>query len=535
VMTNVAGPPDVVAQILHRRTPAEQILDEFREADRWGILRFVPHGRMDHNRLSAAWIPDFEPADDPSAWHPEDALYAPLYSATGGLLGNMAVDLPPGNRIPSVHERELLEMFVVQAGLALSNAQQRERLAEQVRLGSTVKEVAQAGSQVGLDAILADACEAVQRGFEATQVWIRCYPDEDRANGVAAGHPRPNPSAAGVASLRDDLSAVWPSAEPVVVNISDEKCEALPSSLPQLQQMMTSVGAFHVVVAPLGVALELLGYVVIGFPGSQGPLRAAELDAVAEVARELGRSVHSARLLETEQRLVSELRELDRYKGELITTISHELKTPLTTIIGHAELLGELHEHRSVEAITRNAERLNRLVQNLLDYSRVQDRRAYARVDLDVVEICRAALDLVAHLADTGEVSVDLAVCCEPVTVSGDPQELSLVVDNLVNNAVKYTRPGGTVRVGVECDDSRVRIRVRDSGLGISEADQVHLFSAFHRSSNPEALSIPGTGLGLAISRRIVESHGGRIEVESAIGQGSTFTLSLPRAQPVAP
>ena len=131
------------------------------------------------------------------AWHPEDALYAPLYSATGGLLGNMAVDLPPGNRIPSRHERELLEMFVVQAGLALSNAQQRERLAEQVRLGSTVKEVAQAGSQLGLEAILADACEAVQRGLDATQVWIRCYPDEDRANGVAAGHPRPNPPGAG--------------------------------------------------------------------------------------------------------------------------------------------------------------------------------------------------------------------------------------------------------------------------------------------------------------------------------------------------
>jgi signal transduction histidine kinase len=244
--------------------------------------------------------------------------------------------------------------------------------------------------------------------------------------------------------------------------------------------------------------------------------------------------VHSARLLETEQRLVSELRELDRYKGELITTISHELKTPLTTIIGHAELLGELHEHRSVEAIARNAERLNRLVQNLLDYSRVQDRLASVRVDIDLLEVCSSATDLVAHLADTGGVSVETVTCCETVTVSGDPEELSLVVDNLVNNAVKYTRRGGTVRVEVECEPAWVRIHVRDSGMGISEADQVHLFSAFHRSSNPEALSIPGTGLGLAISRRIVESHGGRIEVESVLGRGSTFTLALPRARPPA-
>jgi signal transduction histidine kinase len=160
----------------------------------------------------------------------------------------------------------------------------------------------------------------------------------------------------------------------------------------------------------------------------------------------------------------------------------------------------------------------------------VQDRRAAVRVDVDVIECCRAAIDLVAHLADTGRVGIELVVCCEQVSVSGDPEDLSLVVDNLVSNAVKYTRPGGTVRIEVACDEGEVRVSVRDSGLGISEADQVHLFSAFHRSSNPEALSIPGTGLGLAISRRIVESHGGRIEVASVVGEGSTFTLALPRA-----
>ena len=278
-----------------------------------------------------------------------------------------------------------------------------------MRLGSTVKEVAQAGSQPGLEAILTEASEAVQRGFDATQVWIRCYPDEDRANGVAAGHPAPAVPGPGMASLRADLSALWPHADPVQLHADGEECTRLPTSLPELRELMDSVGAAQMAVVPVGVALELLGYAVIGFPGSRGPLKPTELDAIAEIARELGRSVHSARLLETEQRLVSELRELDRYKGELITTISHELKTPLTTIIGHAELLGDLHEHRSVEAIARNAARLDRLVQNLLDYSRVQDRLASVRVDIDLVEVCRAAIDLVAHLADTGEVSVELS------------------------------------------------------------------------------------------------------------------------------
>ena len=248
----------------------------------------------------------------------------------------------------------------------------------------------------------------------------------------------------------------------------------------------------------------------------RGPLQPAELDAVAEIARELGRSVHSARLLETEQRLVSELRELDRYKGELITTISHELKTPLTTIIGHAELLGELHEHRSVEAITRNAERLNRLVQNLLDYSRVQDRRASVRVDVDLVEICRAAIDLVAPpRRHRGGDASSWRSAASRSRSAATPRSSRSSWTTWSTTRSSTPAPAGPSGSRWTATTAWVRVRVRDSGLGISEADQVHLFSAFHRSSNPEALSIPGTGLGLAISRRIVESHGGRIEVES--------------------
>jgi GAF domain-containing protein len=130
VMTTVAGPEDVREQIIGRRTPVSVILNEFAQADEWGILRYVPHGRLPDEVMGAAWIPDLEPSDDEEAWHPLDALYAPLYSATGELLGNMSVDLPPDNRIPGRRDRELLEMFVVQAGLAMSHAQQRERLAE---------------------------------------------------------------------------------------------------------------------------------------------------------------------------------------------------------------------------------------------------------------------------------------------------------------------------------------------------------------------------------------------------------------------
>ena len=135
VMTAVAGPEEVREAILGYRTPMAEVFDEYAHADEWGILRYVPHHRLDPETTTYAWRPDFDPVDDPEAWHPMDTLYAPLLSASGRVLGNMSVDLPPDGRVPSAPQRELLEMFVVQAGLAIATAQQREELADRLRLG----------------------------------------------------------------------------------------------------------------------------------------------------------------------------------------------------------------------------------------------------------------------------------------------------------------------------------------------------------------------------------------------------------------
>jgi signal transduction histidine kinase len=239
--------------------------------------------------------------------------------------------------------------------------------------------------------------------------------------------------------------------------------------------------------------------------------------------------VLNTRLYETERRLVAELQEIDRYKGELIATISHELKTPLTSIIGHTELLEEVDSAvDSIKAISRNAQRLNRLIENLLNYSRIQDRREHVRRAVDLTTLCENSLDLLALQAEQGGLELKLVAPSDPVVVHGDSDELARVVDNILSNAVKYTRPGGRIDVAISRDGAWAEVACTDNGLGISEVDQTHLFSAFHRSSNPEALSIPGTGLGLAISRRITEMHGGDILVESALGEGSTFRVRLP-------
>jgi signal transduction histidine kinase len=281
--------------------------------------------------------------------------------------------------------------------------------------------------------------------------------------------------------------------------------------------------------APVGIGRELLGYLLLARDASVSPWTSEEQEAVMEVGRTLGRVVLNARLYDRERHLVAELQELDRYKGELIATISHELKTPLTSIMGHVELLEDLDSGiGSVGAISRNAERLNRLVENLLNYSQVQDKREAIRAPVDLRKLAELSMELMAMPASQGSVQLDLVVPDEPVMVTADADELGKVIDNLVSNAVKYTLPGGSVRLEVDCDEKDANVLCQDTGMGISSADQAHLFSAFHRSSNPDALSIPGTGLGLAISRRIAQMHGGEILVASELGKGSTFRLRLP-------
>ncbi len=534
VMAAVAGDDAVRDQIIGRRTPAEQVLGrEFSIADHWGILRFVPHDRLPPEQISSLWVPDMEVSDDPDAWHPLDALYAPLYSSSGKLLGNMAVDLPPDSKVPNQQQRELLEMFVVQAGVALENAQRREQLSHQVRHGEALKKLALLSGTLEIEPALQEAAEALFEALTAAQVTVRCFADnvEDHEN-YSAGMPAPaSADTSTVMGIREDLErqAAQGQLRPVVFSERDQEFGDLESAA-LIRARMEKDGWTHGLLAPIGVDREVMGYLVMLREQAHADFDPDEIGAIHEAGRELGRLVRDVRIRRTERRLLGELRELDRYKGELIATISHELKTPLTSIIGHTELLEEAGvQPNSVNAISRNAARLDRLVTNLLNYSRIQGRRELQRVPLDLVEVCRTSLEMLRIQAQSAGVTLELLPPdTGPVLVLGDAEELPRVVDNLCSNAVKYTPSGGRIEVSVRAHDGLGEVLVRDSGLGISPQDQVHLFSAFHRSTNPEALTIPGTGLGLAISRTIAELHGGDIGVESVLGTGSEFTVRIP-------
>jgi signal transduction histidine kinase len=262
-----------------------------------------------------------------------------------------------------------------------------------------------------------------------------------------------------------------------------------------------------------------------------------ERSALLDIGHDLGRATLNARTFEREHALVTELQALDTYKSQLIATVSHELKSPLTTVAGHLEMLesdteGIGEEARpSLAAIGRASQRMSRVIEDLLLLRKIgESQKPLGQESVDLVELVREAVAMTTLLMESKDLVVEVVVPEHPVLALGEREELDKVVLNVVSNAVKYTPERRRVRISLESATDVVVLRVADEGLGISEEDQARLFTEFFRSTNPEAVAQPGTGLGLAIVKRIIERHRGQVEVESTLGEGSTFTVTLPIA-----
>ena len=536
----VAGADDAREQLLGSKTPVDQFLAEFDLADEWGILRFVPHYRLPESG-GPGWIPDLAVSDDPNAWHPEDALFAPLSAPTGELIGMMAVDVPKDRRIPGKFQREVLEMYAVEAGIAINNAKQRARLAEQVRLASAVRTVmSTAGGDLDLDRLVEDSVKPVAEGLRARRMWIRAFADDsDRGAESRGGMYPPGELPTGsdelTATARAAAIQCWAEQRVAVSTTAapDPESRLDAPAAAEISARLHDSGEETLLFVPMGAGPQCLGYFVLTRTSEDPSWSAEETEAALEIGRELGRAVMHARLLERERQIVDELQALDRYKTQLIATISHELRNPLTSIMGHVELLETADlphgTQQSLAAIGRNAGRLESLVDDLLLLSKVADpHRPLAPVEVDLTALVDEALDLLRVQADQRDLLLHHTISERPVTVWGERAELDRVVTNLVGNAVKYSPDGGTVTVAVSRGEERALLEVADEGLGISAEDQEQLFTEFFRSTNPDAVALPGTGLGLTIVQRIVERHHGSIDVESELGKGSTFRVTLP-------
>jgi two-component system sensor histidine kinase SenX3 len=229
---------------------------------------------------------------------------------------------------------------------------------------------------------------------------------------------------------------------------------------------------------------------------------------------------------------VSERQRLEAVRRDFVANVSHELKTPTGALTLLAETLdGETDPvvvARLVRRLGGEAERLSRIIDDLLDLSRIEANDAPARTLVPVSDFVTEALAGVQRLADSAGVRVEVGPLPAGVAVQGDRRDLVSAVANLVDNAVKYSDPGGTVEVSARVGPARVEVAVADRGPGIPARDLERIFERFYRVDRARSRNTGGTGLGLSIVRHVAVNHGGEVGVTSVEGEGSTFVLSLP-------
>jgi signal transduction histidine kinase len=343
---------------------------------------------------------------------------------------------------------------------------------------------------------MADALTAAQRGLETERRRLQVT----------------------IESLGDALLVTRPGS-PVIATANPRAAELLPGL-----SVGDRVDGDHSPLPPLDSALE--GEVVVEHGGRTLAVSAAVLGSASEG---VVWTVHD----------MTERARLERAKSEFVATASHELRSPLTSIKGFAELLERAPENMSarqrefIGIIHKSTDRLVDLVNDLLDVARIEAGHVeVSRRPIDVGEAVREVTELLGPriTAKRQRLSVRIAPAL-PLAIA-DSSRVRQIVANLVTNAHQYTDAGGSIDVTAEGDHSSVRIAVRDSGVGMTEAETARVFERFFRGPRSGASS-PGTGLGLSIVKSLVDLHHGTIELESAPGSGSTFQVSLPAAVPL--
>ncbi|MBO9539944.1 sensor histidine kinase [bacterium] len=236
---------------------------------------------------------------------------------------------------------------------------------------------------------------------------------------------------------------------------------------------------------------------------------------------------------------VENLRRLDQLRASFLNIISHDLRIPITAIMGYAELLQEMDSSSSetkdayVAQILAACAQMQTMLEELLEYARLQTGRI--KLDLAPVDVAEALSAIVAFfhpLAEQKGLRIGASIPPDLPLILVDPDRFQQIMNNVVSNAIKYTPAGGEVALRASVDGRYVAVEVQDTGIGLTEEDKRHLFEQFYRSARPEVQQEKGSGIGLAYVKGILEAQGGRIEVASSEGTGATFRIFLPQSPP---
>jgi signal transduction histidine kinase len=432
---------------------------------------------------------------------------------------------------------QLLETFAAQAVIAIENVRLFQEL--QARTADLARSVGELRA-------LGEVGQAVSSTLDLDKVLTTIVAHADQLSGTDGGAIYEFDEASGTLQLRatrafeDALVDVLRRTPPRIGEgaVGQAAATRQPVQIPDLliegayqgplRDILPRYGFRAVLAVPLLREDRILGGLVVSRK-SPGEFAPETVELLKTFASQSALAIQNARLFRA-------LEEASRHKSAFLANMSHELRTPLNAIIGFSEVLrermfGDLNDKQDeyVRDIHASGHHLLSLINDILDLSKVEAGRMELELaPFDLPAALENALTLVRERVERHGLTVTLSADPGLGQLVGDERKVKQVLLNLLSNAVKFTPEGGRIAVSARPADGMVEIAVADTGIGIAPEDQEAIFEEFRQAGHDYARKREGTGLGLALARRFVELHGGRLWVESAPGQGSTFTFTLP-------
>ncbi|MFI2565594.1 ATP-binding protein [Paenarthrobacter sp. NPDC018779] len=440
------------------------------------------------------------------------------------------------------------EELVYRVNTLLGRSKERARARGEVEtLRESLRNVSAAIRETNDPQLIADL---VVRGFgealDVDHVWFATFRDE-RVPSIRAQWNR-----TGVAQLPAKLgdmesvimglaNKLWTKAD--VLAILDHRTEPESRITAALREWSPELSPVSSVILPVGEGASALGVILLATEEASHEWTRPEINLMQHVAGNVAHGLIQGHLISAQQRVLHQLRQLDKAKTDFLATVNHELRTPLTSITAYLDMIrdgsgGPVPDgiKKMLDVIARNSDRLRRLIEDMLTVS-MQDGSNLDLKPVDIAKLLQVVVATLRPLAESRHVAISYVEASEDIEVTADEAKLEQVFTNIVANAIKFTPEGGRVGItsvlaATEDGGQAALVQIEDTGLGIPEHDLPHIFTRFYRASNATAAAVPGSGLGLAIAQDIVSRHMGRLDLDSTLGAGTTVSVELPIGGP---
>ncbi|MCT9869114.1 GAF domain-containing sensor histidine kinase [Paenarthrobacter aurescens] len=445
--------------------------------------------------------------------------------------------------ISPVRPGELVHRVETLIGRAKERARSRGEIEA---LRESLRNVSSAIRETNDPQLIADH---VVRGFgEALgldHVWFATFRDE-RVPSIRAQWNRPGlpllPARLGESEnlITETANRLWAEAD--VLAVADHREDPDSNVAKALREWSGNLSPVSTVLLPVGEGASAMGIILLSTVQERHEWTRPEIALMQHVAGNVAHGLIQGHLISAQQRVLHQLRQLDKAKTDFLATVNHELRTPLTSITAYLDMIqdgsgGPVPEgiSKMLDVIARNSNRLRRLIEDMLTVS-MQDGSNLDLKPVDIAKLLQVVVATLRPLAESRHVSLSFTEGTEDIEVTADEAKLEQVFTNIVANAIKFTPEGG--RVGITSSVSASEhgglalVRIADNGLGIPEHDLPHIFTRFYRASNATSAAVPGSGLGLAIAHDIISRHMGRLLLDSTLGAGTTVSVELPVGGP---